>query len=66
MQKKKNKIYNSYDYIKSDMNLKNEKNKNNENQLKKMKRNIFGLDKNEKDLNYILNIIKKRKEGNKK
>ena len=48
------------------MNLKNEKNKNNENQLKKMKRNIFGLDKNEKDLNYILNIIKKRKEGNKK
>ena len=64
--KKKNKIYNSYDYIKSDMNLKNEKNKNNENQLKKMKRNIFGLDKNEKDLNYILNIIKKRKEGNKK
>ena len=62
--KKKNKIYNSYDYIQNDMNIKNEKKKNNENQLKNIKKNI--LDKKEKDLNYILNIIKKRKEGNKK
>ena len=62
--KKKNKIYNYYDYIKKNMNIKNKKKKKNENQLKNIKKNI--LDKKEKDLNYILNIIKKRKEGNKK
>ena len=64
--KKNNKIYNSYDYIQSDMYLKKEKKKINENKSKNIKKNIYGIDKKEKDLNYILNIIKKRKEGNKK
>ena len=63
---KNNKIYNSYDYIQSDMYLKKEKKKINENKSKNIKKNIYGIDKKEKDLNYILNIIKKRKEGNKK
>jgi hypothetical protein len=48
------------------MYLKKEKKKINENKSKNIKKNIYGIDKKEKDLNYILNIIKKRKEGNKK